>query len=225
MSWIDINDPEVLLAATYVPVSARKAWELLFGLDLHLANVVRTTTEPMIGTMRLTWWRDAIEALGQARAPDEPLLQALSAALSPMGLDFARLSDMAEGWVVLLDPMPLAAEALDEHARLRGGSLFAALAVVTGAPEDPRFAQAGEGWALVDFAFRCSDRETAEAALVIARKRLEGTLAMRWPKPMRAVGALAHMALRDAQAGLDAPRRIGSPGRVVRMLRHRLTGR
>ena len=225
MSWIDINDPEVLLAATYVPVSARKGWELLFGLDLHLANVVRTTTEPMIGTMRLTWWRDAIEALGQAQAPDEPLLQALSAALSLLEMDFARLSDLAEGWVVLLDPMPLAADALDEYARLRGGTLFAALAMVTGAPEDALFAQAGEGWALVDFAFRCSDRETAEAALAIARDKLEGALATRWPKPMRAAGALSHLALRDARAGLSQPRQQGAPGRVLRMLRHRLTGR
>lgn len=217
--------PEIGLSIAYSPGSARAALETIWALDAQLGAIVRATSEPMIGAMRLTWWRDAVEALDQASAPGEPLLIRLRAALVENGSGVGALPDMAEGWITLLDPFPLPAETLGEYARLRGGLLFTEVARVLGAASDTAIAAAGEGWALIDFAFLCSDRETARIAIALARPKLESALAARWPREARPLGMLAHLALRDARAGLDTPRRQGSPARLWRALRHRITGR
>src|SRR3546814_7046937 len=54
------EDPELALAICYAPRKARAALAALFALDATLADVLRTTTEPMLGQMRLTWWHDAL---------------------------------------------------------------------------------------------------------------------------------------------------------------------
>ncbi|WP_182912021.1 squalene/phytoene synthase family protein [Sphingomonas cavernae] len=218
-------DPEIALSIAYAPAGRRQALETIWVLDAQLGSVVRSTSEPMIGAMRLTWWRDAIEALGQGPAPAEPLLQQLDAVLVARGQGVGRLPDMAEGWIVLLDPFPLPCAALEDYARQRGGVLFEELGRFLGAANVPAIAAAGAGWALVDFAFRCSDRATAGAALELARPILREALAARWAREARSLGMLAHLALRDAEAGPGVPRRTGSPGRALRMLRHRITGR
>ena len=46
----------------------------------------------------------------------------------------------------------------------------------------------------------------------------------RWPVPLRPLGMLAALARRDAARGLPLEAQ-GSPARMLRMLRHRLTGR
>lgn len=218
-------DPEIALSMAYAPADKRSALETIWMLDAQLGGIVRSTSEPMIGAMRLTWWRDAIEGLANAPAPAEPLLQRLQAELIGGGQGVGQLPDIAEGWIVLLDPLPLSHEALGDYAEQRGGVLFSQISRRLGAQDTPGIAQAGAGWALVDFAFHCRDRVTAGQALSLARPMLEQALDKAWPRAARPLGMLAHLALRDARAGLDASRRTGSPGRLLSMLRHRLTGR
>lgn len=218
-------DPEIALSMAYAPAAARPVLETIWMLDAQLGAIVRSTGEPMIGAMRLTWWRDAIEGLEDAPPPAEPLLQRLYATLAGSGQGAGPLADMVEGWMLLLEPMPLSEAVLQDYARLRGGVLFGGLARALGAVEEPMIAEAGAGWALVDFALRCSDGATAQAARALALPMLRRALAARWPRAARPLGMLAHLAMRDAEAGPDARRRPGSPRRMLRMLRHRLTGR
>jgi phytoene synthase len=221
---MDIKDPERALAIAYAPADARAALTLLWRLDERLADVVRATKEARLGQIRLAWWREALERLDAHPAPEEPLLRAIAAELLPRGVTGAALGRVADGWVVLLAPLPLAEAEIAAHAADRGGALFDAAAIILG---DTRaeVAVAGEGWALVDLAFHLGDRPTAEAALALARQRIAQTGGWRWPSRLRAVGALHALAKRDAAAGLAVPREIGSPRRVARALLHRVTGR
>ncbi|MBB5687265.1 squalene/phytoene synthase family protein [Sphingobium boeckii] len=218
-------DPEIQLALAYVPASKRSAMAAMWALDAQFAGIVRSTTEPLIGEMRLTWWHDAVTALGTGGAPDEPLLQRLSAVLGGTSADFEALAGMADGWSAVLEPLPLDDLTLRHFAAGRGGALFRQLGVLLDDRPFEALTTAGEGWALVDFAFRCSNRETAERAVAMAWSELESSLAHRWPKPLRPLGMLAALALRDARGGLDTPRRQGAPARLLRMMRHNLTGR
>lgn len=210
-------DPEIALSIVYAPARARDAIEAIWRLDARLGDVVRATREPLIGRMRLTWWREALA--GERIGRGEPVLDALSAA----GVATGALAAVAQGWEALLDE-PLGAEALADHARLRGVTLFTAIAAPLGDGIAP-VAEAGRGWALIDFAWQCSDRATARAALELAREPLDAATRARWPAKLRSLGLLARLASRDLRAGLDSPRRQGSPARLARALRHRLTGR
>ncbi|HVI98464.1 MAG TPA: squalene/phytoene synthase family protein [Sphingomonas sp.] len=218
-----IEDPEFALAISYAPRAARAPLGALFALDATLAQVLRTTTEPMLGQMRLTWWHDALVRLDAAPPPAEPVLSALAAEVLPAGVTGADLAQMVAGWEELLEP-EMDEAALLRHARERGGRLFDLAARIVGV-DRPAIAPAGEGWALADLALHVGDPALAERARALARVRLDGAVEADWPRPVRMVGAFAHLARFDLAAPADAPPPRGAPRRVARLLWHRLSGR
>lgn len=213
----DIRDPEVALAIAHAPIAARNGLRALWALDARIAEAVRAAVEPMMAEIRLTWWRDALAELGQGRAP-EPLLEVLAG----LDIDGEALSDLPEGWIVLLDPPPLAEPALLRYGRERGGSLFGQAARLLGRPDFAPLVDAGAGWALVDLGHGSSDHGMAVRARAVAAPLLARATAVKWPRELRPLGMLAHLAARDADAD---KREQGAPARIFRMLRHRLSGR
>lgn len=204
-------NPELALAIAYAPAQRRPALTALFALDDALASVLRTTGEPLVGQMRLTWWHDALTKLDSAPPQAEPVLQGLASEVLPLGVAGAALAAMVAGWEELLEPDPLSDEALEAFGRLRGGTLFGLGGVPTGDP----LTVAGTGWALIDLARHTRDPELARRAAVLAAPYLDEALAVRWSRANRCWGALTHLArLTDA-----APLR-----RVTRALLHRMTG-
>ncbi|MDH7971126.1 hypothetical protein QH494_02940 [Sphingomonas sp. AR_OL41] len=215
---------ERALALGYAPGGARPAIDALFALDEVLGQILRTGREPLISQMRLTWWHDALTRLDTAPPPAEPILQALFDDVLPRGVSGAALATMVEGWEALLDPGPREAEGRALFGDRRGGDLFRAAGAVLGARGNPPLALAGSGWALADLARHLADRAAAEAALAEARAILARISPHRWGREVRALGALSRLALRDTAVPLDRPIPSGSPGRVGRLLWHRLTG-
>ena len=216
-------DPERRLAVAYAPERARGALLALWRLDATLADVVRTTTEPTIGRMRLTWWYDALLALDDGPPPPEPLLAAFADILPERGIPPARLTPLIDGWEALLDPLPLKPDAIDDYARGRGAGQFRAAAALIGVDPPEAIDAAGRLWALVDLAFHISDPVTAERAIAAARA-VAGQVPRRWPPTLRALGLLTVLACRDARAGLARRPRPGAPGRVLRGLWHAMSG-
>ncbi|WP_159757199.1 squalene/phytoene synthase family protein [Sphingomonas sp. 8AM] len=213
------TDPERTLAMTYAAPEQRPALAALWGLDDRLADILRTTREPMVGQMRLTWWHTALSALDEAPPPAEPVLQALARDVVPR-VNGARLATLVEGWEALLEPA-LNRDAMLAYATHRGGGLFAAIGTIVGV-DDPAVATSGEGWALVDLARHIEAPDKAALARAMAQELLEITRAFRWPAAARAIGAMAQTARLDLAA---RPRPHGHPARAARLLWHRVTGR
>lgn len=210
---------EQRLILQYAPGGAREGLAALLALDMQLAQIVQTTRQPMVGQMRYTWWHEALEALDDGRPPAQPVLRALAeSVVSQTG--GGPLAALVEGWEALLDE-PLGEEALDTHARARGGGLFALAALVLGV-DDPRIAAAGEGWALADLSRHLSDPALAAAARDRALDRLIPALRDRWPAPLRPLAALALLAKLDLTRPDRPP---GHPARAARLLWLRLSGR
>lgn len=206
------------LALHYAPAAARVGLAALFALDARLGAIVRTTTDVMVGQLRLTWWFEALERLDDAPPPAEPILTALAAHVLPAGVSGAALAGMVAGWEALLDGERLEETALATFGRERGARLFAAAAAVLGR-DDARVAALGEGWALADLAARWREGETRTTAIRLARTRLAESFGRPWARELRALGALGLLARSDLAGG-----RAGSPARVGRLLMHRLTG-
>lgn len=202
---------ERALALSYAPVGTREALRALFALDDGLAAILRTTREPMVGQMRLTWWHEALSKLDAAPPPANPVLQGLAAVVPHV--PGAQLADMIDGWEALLDE-PLDAAAMERFAQARGGGMFRAAAALLGG-DHPRLAAAGEGWALADLARNLGDPGGAALARELAAPRLATAMRTRWPARLRALGALVLLSREGA---------AGSPARVARLLWHRATG-
>ena len=213
------------LALTYIPRPQRELVADLFALDAALGDVVRTTREPMVGRIRLAWWRERLEELDQGAVPAEPQLQATARLVAATALTGAMLAELVERWEPLLGDFPWEDEVVGPVAG-RGAFLFGYAALLLGAdPPGLKMAQtAGALWAVVDVAKHCSDEDSRFVLIDVARGRLDelaGDAVEPAVRPLTMFGVLARRDLArwpeiDAEA---------TPGRAWVMIRHRLTGK
>jgi len=199
-----------------LPSSVRPAFATLWNLDLALADVVSTTTEPALGTIRLAWWREHLEALDAAAAPSpEPRLRAIARQLVGRGITGKELSHLEDGWLPLLQPFPWN-EQVAEGLRLRGRVLFGIGARLLGsAPQDA--GEAGALWSLVDGAIHCSDAQSREFLMAKAQELLS-QMPHKLPRELRPLTVLA------ALAAIDVVRSGSGLARLSAAVRHRLLG-
>ncbi|WP_315763339.1 squalene/phytoene synthase family protein [Sphingomonas sp. Y38-1Y] len=219
---VEARAAERRLILSYAPVDGRARLAALLDLDATLAEVMRQMREPMIAQMRLTWWHDAVARLDTAPPPAQPVLVALAAALPDSGVAGREVALLVEGWEALLEGDPREAEVRAAFATGRGARLFALAA--RGASVDG-VEDAGRGWALADLSRSLTDAGAALAAREEAAALLAPPLSRRWPRRLRALGALAHQAAMDLRADPAAPLPAATPGRIARLGWHRLTGR
>lgn len=59
------GDPGRFRAAMAAPVAARRVLFPLYAFNVEVARAPWVASEPMIGEMRLQWWRDAVDEIGQ----------------------------------------------------------------------------------------------------------------------------------------------------------------
>jgi phytoene synthase len=211
------------LALAYAPAVKRPALTALFAIDAAMGEVVRTSSQPMLGQIRLAWWRERLEALDTGAAPPpEPRLRQAADALVPLGVRGHDLTALEDGWVRLFDPFPWTTETATAIAG-RGATLFAMAAKLLGSgvgqPD-----KVGKLWALVDAARHCSDGRSRTMLLGEARTVAASLVPARFPRRLRSVSMLAALAARDLQRG-EPFEPEGSPARAASLLRHALTGR
>jgi phytoene synthase len=84
------------VTALFAPEQARPRLLAIYAFNAELDRVSRTVSEPMLGQMRLQWWRDLITGVGEGKpAPrGHPVGQALAGAVP--GLPIAALRDLID---------------------------------------------------------------------------------------------------------------------------------
>ncbi len=195
----------------------------MFLIDGAMGEVVRTTREPMLGPIRLAWWRERLEELDEKPgAPAEPRLQQVERELIPRGLSGHDLAGLEPGWLRLFDPFPWGIET-SEAIWLRGNLLFGLGARVLGERTD-EIQAAGGLWALADIARHCTDAGSRDMLLSQARGFAKALAGARFPARLRPLSMLAALAVRDCRTGAPFEAE-GTPARAAAMLRHRLGGR
>ncbi len=173
------------IALAYAPRSCRDALAALWDYDATLGRVVATTTEPMIGQMRLTWWHERMIGLNAGEIVAEPVITALHDVVRDHDVTGAMLSGLIEGWEALLEPMPFASTILRDYATKRGDRLFELSATILGVDVSTGL---GAGWALIDFPRYCTDPTTIEQAL-----KLFESVDIKGPKPLRILARIARI--------------------------------
>ncbi|WP_372916561.1 squalene/phytoene synthase family protein [Sandarakinorhabdus sp.] len=135
------RDRERWLACLYAAAPARPALVALLALDSELAHVVASSTDPMLGEIKLAWWRDRLIELDTGPAPAQPLLQALQARVLPRlsGADLATLEDR---WLCLLGAEDL------PSAHVEGGAALFVLAARLLGGDLAEAAMLGRAWML-----------------------------------------------------------------------------
>lgn len=139
------GDPDRYMIAMIAPEPTRSNLMALFAFNLELARIPDTVSEPLIGQMRLSWWRDAVDECFAGTPRKHEVVEALAACVS-------RLEPPREPFDEILDGRELDAIAeapRDEQDFIRylersGGALSRLGAIFCGARDDESL-RAAEG--------------------------------------------------------------------------------
>ena len=166
-------DPARTLAAKLAPKLEADRLIGLYAFQYEIARVSESVSEPMLGAIRLQWWREAVDEIRvgkPVRAHDTA--QALEDALAPIKVTYplSLLDEMIDARERDLDETPFETiPSLNDYAAATAGTLT--LAAASALAQDPiaetiqvGLRNAGRAWGLAGLA-----RETAIAQQFDAR--------------------------------------------------------
>lgn len=191
----EILPPEADLALAWSPPKVRAPLSIAFQLDRRLARIVARTSEPMLGQMRLAWWRAALGQPVAERPRGDAVLDAI--AVHWAGREAALIA-MVDGWEVLVTAETLNETAIAAFGAQRG-AFFGAVLDDLAPRSQARAAAAGRCWALADAAASVSDK--SEQALLIAAALADRPAAGRLPPALRGLAVIESLALRALRRG------------------------
>jgi phytoene synthase len=139
------GDYDRYLTVLFAPVEGRPALLALIALNLELARVRDAVVEPMIGQIRLQWWRDALAEALAGTPRNHEVLQAIAA--SRDRLDAALIEEMIDAREIELGEPPATLAEFERYAAGTSGALAEAMAVALDAKEATQAAARDAGTA------------------------------------------------------------------------------
>jgi phytoene synthase len=206
-------DPDRWMSSRFIPDPETRADVVaLYAFDHELARAPRVSSNPLIGEIRLTWWREALDEIYDGRpVRRHPTAEALAGAAARQGLDREPLEALIDARYRELNATPLSAEDALDWARGTGGETAT---IVAGLLDPDRPAEpareAGAAWAL---GRRLSDAPDLRPVFEAARGRARGEVGRLSPM---AFPAVAHAVLTGHRAGGEFARRLRVTWAVAR---------
>jgi phytoene synthase len=72
------NDPDRFLTAIFAPPEQREALLVLYAFNHELARAREVASQPLIGLMRLQWWREVVEGADRRHEVATPLAELIA---------------------------------------------------------------------------------------------------------------------------------------------------
>jgi phytoene synthase len=205
------------LALAYLGEAEQTKLEPAFALDFRLARIVGAATEPMLGQMRIAWWRDMLSKPVGERPQGDAVLNKISEYWNE---DEAALIDLANAWEELL-----LAEQLDSDTAIRiakGRGAFVTQTIQTAGYSQKTSAEVlAMRWALADLAAHCSLEEERNLLVGIADRYTPKREPL--PRNLRGFAVLNALSLHALKRG-GRPLAEGRMGALI-ALRAGLLGR
>ncbi|MFO1059238.1 MAG: phytoene/squalene synthase family protein [Dongiaceae bacterium] len=118
------QDHDRFLTVLFAPAGRRDALIALYAFNLEVARARERVSQPLIGLMRLQWWRDSIAGIYQGSPRHHAVVEPLAAAIRAHRLErglFDRLIDAREA--DMDEQPPASLEALEAYASATSGAL------------------------------------------------------------------------------------------------------
>lgn len=165
------------LSALLAPAAVRDDLIALAAFAGEIARIPASVSEPMVGEIRLQWWRDTLDAALRTgiSATGHPIADALAGTMRRHRLDASLIHGLLDAMAERLDDLPFAdTTVLDRHLAAWDGGLFRlAWHVLGGIGEPPRLlAEAGEVYGMS----RClieAPVELAQGRVVLPRALMD----------------------------------------------------
>jgi phytoene synthase len=213
-------DRDRYLAALFARAPARDDLMALYAFNLEVAKTREMVREPMMGLLRLQWWRDAVDEIYAGNERRHQVVQPLAAAIRRHGLErtlFDRLIDARECDMAETPPADLPALVAYVDATAGGLGLLASQALSGGSAPAVRAVWIAWGLAgllrAVPFHARLRRIHLPQAVLTEYGLDARDVLDQRRPPELAAVAravateARGHLSI-GRQLGRTAPRRL-----------------
>ncbi len=145
------GDPDRYLCALFAPPDRREALFALYAFNVELVRAREAAREPLLGLMRLQWWRDALDGILAGRPPGHAAAEELARARAR--LDRAALLGLIEARRRDFDETPFASLAeLEGHVEATSAALARQALGLLGVEDEAARAAArhvGLAWGLV----------------------------------------------------------------------------
>lgn len=211
------------LSSAYAVKQDKPLFHAAFALDAQLAEVIRSTSEPMIGAIRLQWWRDVMAKPPAERPLGNPVIAALNAAGNADNIALHAQS-LIDAWDTLIEAEGDRLQGHLEFAEARGHALFGMFAGLAAPEREADLLRLGRFWAAWDLARHLSDAAEAEAVIGALRGETAWLTSLRLPRRLRPLAILAALARLDMKPGaLERP--LLRPATALRIMWHGMSGR
>jgi len=210
--------PEVSRIAFASTGRNRGPWLAALALDGRIGRMVLGASEPMLGQVRLAWWRDQLGKPIDDRPRGDPLLDLIGQCWHG---DEAALLALVDGWEALLGDRPLAQADMMRFVEGRGALARGLAHLLSQVRYEPEAERAGRLWALADLAIHAQAEEERSSALDQGAPHARRPLSLpRSMRPLAVIGGLARRSLRSGGAAMLGDRfsplvalRLGMVGR------------
>ena len=215
------HDPDRYFSVLFAPKDVRLYLIALYAFNYEIARVGETVREPMMGEIRLAWWRETVESARAGKPRRYDVAEALAALLAQIDLPQELFDAMIEARS--FDVLPDRFEhvgALEEYGAATVGSLMQLAARVLGAGDryDAQARVAGIAYALTGV-LRAIPHHASRGKLYLPMDLLNAVnlspdeiFAGQGGERLRAV--MAQLSLR-ARDHLNAARKFGRPKRAL----------
>lgn len=145
------KDPDRYLTVLYAPEEKRQALCALYAFNYEISRIRETVSEPMLGEIRLQWWREALDDIFKGSPRSHEIMPMLTEAILNHNLSRDRLMDMIEGrGQDLYEDSPKDEAALAEYVRKTSGNLTCLAAHILGQQDADDLAEnLGMAWGYV----------------------------------------------------------------------------
>ncbi|MET4807320.1 phytoene/squalene synthase family protein [Limibacillus sp. MBR-115] len=146
-------DHDRYLITLLAPERTRASLLALYAFNLEIARTAESVSEPMLGQIRLQWWREAIEGIYSGTPRRHAVIQPLNEAIRSLELPRAHFDALIDARESDLESEPFAdREEFLRYTEITGG-LIEELAVRTVAPDEAEAwsaaRQVGQAWAII----------------------------------------------------------------------------
>ena len=143
------SDPDRYFSALFAPAEKRKHLLALYSFNIEIARVADTVREPMMGEIRLEWWRETLAGARAGMPRNHDVARALAALFAAVELPAAPFEAMIEARGFDSSPNSFADRAaVETYCDATSGSVMRLAARILGGEADAVAREAGIAYAL-----------------------------------------------------------------------------
>ena len=198
-------DPDRWLSSRFIAdAAAREDVIAIYAYDYELARAPQVVSNPMLGEIRLTWWREALDEIFEGKAVRRhPAAQALALAVRRRGLAREPLEAMIDARYRELDATPMTEGEVLDWARDTAGIAAQLAAQILDPTTESQLALAGgSAWALGKRLAVAPELRSTFLRVIHAARSASHALSV------AAFPAVAHAALAGRPTSVDFARRL-----------------